>query len=106
MADVLKDYATDGGRVLFVFHPHVQHLKPDSAGRVWNDLVSSSVKSTSEANHFLFFNSTETLRQRFGSHPESFYWRRGDMHFSFNGLEEYSIAVGAFMASDMIKPND
>jgi hypothetical protein len=26
------------------------------------------------------------------------------MHFSFEGLEEYSAAVAAFMASDLIKP--
>src|SRR6476646_2562428 len=44
LADVLKDYTADGSRVLFVFHPHIQHLKPDAAGRLWNDLVSSSVQ--------------------------------------------------------------
>ena len=106
LADVLKDYTEDGSRVLFVFHPHVQHLKPDAAGRVWNDLVSSSVQKMSAANNFLFFNATGTLKQRFGSHPENFYWRSGDMHYDFKGLEEYSVAVAAFMASDMIKPKD
>jgi len=45
------------------------------------------------------------MKQRAGSHPENFYWKEGDMHFSFNGLEEYSAAVGAFMASTMIDPN-
>lgn len=106
LADVLKDYTEDGNRVLFVYHPHLQHLAPDAAGRVWNDLVSSSVQKASVANNFLFFNATGTLKQRFGSHPENFYWRRGDMHFSFRGLEEYSAAVAAFMASAMIKPKD
>jgi hypothetical protein len=28
------------------------------------------------------------------------------MHFNFKGLEEYSLAVAAFMASAMIKPKD
>jgi hypothetical protein len=28
------------------------------------------------------------------------------MHFSFKGLEEYSAAVAAFMASTMINPRD
>ena len=105
LADVLKDYTNDGSRVLFIFHPHLQHLKPDAAGRVWNDLVSSSVQKVCVANNFLFFNATETLKQRFGSHPENFYWK-GDMHFNFEGLEQYSAAVAAFMASAMIKPKD
>ena len=106
LADVLKDYTGDGSRVLFVFHPHIQHLKPDAAGRLWNDLVSSSVQKMCAANNFLFFNATATLKQRFGPHPENFYWRSGDMHYNFKGLEEYSAAVAAFMASAMIKPND
>jgi hypothetical protein len=106
LADVLKDYTKDGSRVLFIFHPHVQHLKPDAAGRLWNNLVSSSVQKICVANNFLFFNATETLKQRFGSHPENFYWKTGDMHYDFKGLEEYSAAVAAFMASAMINPKD
>jgi hypothetical protein len=105
LADVLKDYTRDGSRVLCIYHPHLEHLKPDAAGRLWNDLVSSSVQKACVANNFLFFNATETLKQRFGSHPENFYWK-GDMHFNFKGLEEYSAAVAAFMASAMIKPKD
>ena len=106
LADVLKDHTKDGSRVLFVFHPHIQHLKPDATGRLWNDLVSSSVEKMCAANNFLFFNATGTLKQRFGSHPENFYWKTGDMHYDFKGLEEYSAAVAAFMASTMIKPKD
>ena len=106
LADLLKEYTGDGSRVLFIFHPHVQHLKPDAAGHLWNDLVSSSVQKMCAANGFLFFNATATLKQRFGSHPENFYWRSGDMHYDFKGLEEYSAAVAAFMASAMIKPEN
>jgi hypothetical protein len=105
LADVLKDYTRDGSRVLFIFHPHLQHLKPDASGLVWNDLVSSSVQKMCIANNFHFFNATATLKQRFGSHPEKFYWKADDMHFSFKGLDEYSAAVAAFMASAMI-PKD
>jgi hypothetical protein len=104
LADVLKDYTGDGSRVLFVFHPHYQHLKPDAAGHLWNDLVSSSVQKMCAANGFLFFNATETMKQRAGSNPEEFYWTLGDMHYSFEGLAEYSAAVAAFMASTMINP--
>ncbi|QWG20266.1 hypothetical protein KMZ68_10750 [Bradyrhizobium sediminis] len=105
LAGVLKEYTRDGSQVLFVSHPHLQHMKPDAAGRVWNDLVSSSVRQTSLANHFLYFNATETLKQRSGSHPEALYWKY-DMHFSFEGLKEYSTAVAEFMASNMVKPKD
>lgn len=106
LADVLKDYTADGSRVLFVFHPHIQHLKPDASGRLWNDLVSGSVQKMAADNNFLFFNATATLKQRFGSQPEKFYWRSGDMHYDFSGLEEYSNAVAAYMAATMIKPKD
>jgi hypothetical protein len=105
LAEILKDYTKDGSRVLFIYHPHLQHVKPDVAGRLWNGLVSSTVQNICVANNFLFFNATETLKQRFGAHPENFYWE-GDMHFNFKGLEEYSSAVAAFMASAMIKPTE
>ena len=104
LADVLKDYTKDGGRVLFIFHPHLQHLKPDATGLLWNDLVSSSAQKMCVANNFLFFNATETLRRRMRSHPENFYWKAGDMHYNFKGLEEYSAAVAAFMAKALITP--
>ena len=73
---------------------------------MWNDLVSSSVRNMCAANGFLFFDATETMRQRAGSHPEEFFWKLGDMHYNFRGLEEYSAAVAAFMASTMINPRD
>jgi hypothetical protein len=106
LADVLKSYTADGSRVLFVFHPHLQHLKANASGRLWNDLVSSSVQKMCAANNFLFFNATATLKARFGAHPENFYWRKGDMHYDFKGLEQYSAAVAAFMESAMINPKD
>ncbi len=105
LADVLKGHTGDGSRVLFIFHPHLEHLKPNAEGRVWNNLVSSTVQKMCIENGFHFFNATSTLKQRLGPKPEGFYWP-GDMHFSFEGLEEYSNAVAAFMTSDMIKPKD
>jgi hypothetical protein len=78
-------------------------LKPDAAGRLATNLVSSSVRRAALANNELFFNATEALKQRFGSHPEQFYIK-GDMHFNFKGLEEYSRAVAVYMATAMIKP--
>jgi hypothetical protein len=106
LADVLKGYTGDGSRVLFIFHPHLQHIRPDAEGRVWNDLVSSSVQKMSAANDFHFFNATETLKQRFGAHPEKFYWREGDMHYAFTGLEQYSAAVAEFMDAAIINPKE
>lgn len=105
LAEVLKDYTSDGSRVLFISHPHLQHLKPDAKGRLWNNLVSSSVQKICVANSFFFFNATDALKKRSGSRPERFYWGGNDMHFSHEGLAEYSAAVAAFMASAMI-PKD
>lgn len=106
LAGVLKDYTRDGTKVLCVFHPHLQHLKPDAGGRVWNDLVSSTVREACTANGFFFFDATAALKQKFGPNPEEFYWGNGDMHFNFEGLEAYSTAVAEFMATKMINPND
>ncbi|HKU05473.1 MAG TPA: hypothetical protein VJR30_05350 [Bradyrhizobium sp.] len=106
LTDILQNHAQDGARVLCIFHPHLQHLKPDASGLVWNDLVSSMVREACTAKNFLFFNATGTLKQRFGAHPEQLYWRQTDMHFSFEGLEAYSNAVAEFMAKNMIKPED
>ena len=72
LAEVLKDYTRDGSRVLFISHPHLQHLKPDASGRPWNNLVSSSVQKICVANGFHFFNATEALKKRSGSRPERF----------------------------------
>jgi lysophospholipase L1-like esterase len=105
LTDILKDYAQDGTRVLCIFHPHLQHLKPDASGRVWNDLVSSMVRDACTAKDFLFFNATATMQQRFGSSPDQLYWRTTDMHFSFTGLAAYSQAVAEFMAKNMVKPD-
>lgn len=106
LADVLMAYTGDGSRVLFVFHPHRQHLQADASGHLWNDLVSSSVQKMSAANNFHFFNATETLKVRFGPSPENFYWKKDDMHYDFNGLAEYSAAVAAFMEQVVIKEKD
>jgi lysophospholipase L1-like esterase len=106
LTGVLKDYAQDGTRVLCIFHPHLNHLKPDATGRVWNDLVSSMVQEACTAKNFLFFNATAAMRQRVGLQPEKLYWRSTDMHFSFDGLDAYSSAVAEFMARNMIKPED
>src|SRR3954447_8823583 len=106
LTSILKDYAQDPTRVLCIYHPHLQHLKPDASGLVWNDLVSSMVREACTAKNFLFFNATATMKQRFGSHPEKLYWRSTDMHFSFEGLDAYSNAVAEFMAKNMIKPED
>jgi hypothetical protein len=103
LAGVLKDYTREGSQVLFISHPHLGHLKPDASGRLWNDLVSSSVQSV--ANDFLYFNATATLKQQFGSQPEDLYFKH-DMHFSFKGVEAYSAAVASFMAAHVVKPKD
>lgn len=106
LAQVLKDYTKDGTRVVCVFHPHLQHLKADARGRLWNDLVSSTVREACTAHGFFFFNATATLKQRFGAHPENFYLANGDMHFNAKGLQAYAVSVAEFMASAVITQND
>ena len=89
-----------------VFHPHLNHLKADASGQVWNGLVSSMVRDACTAKNFQFFNATDTMKQRVGTIRKSSTGGSTDMHFSFDGLEAYSNAVAGFMAKNMIKPED
>ena len=104
LADVLKDYTNDGSRVLFIFHPHLEHFETRRCGpRVERSRQLFGAKSL-RRQQLSVLQCHRDMKQRFGSHPRV-YWK-GDMHFHLEGFEQYSAAVAAFMASAMIKPKD
>lgn len=102
LMEYLKYSMGGNDRILFVYHPHLRHLQPDEQGNIWNDLVSTTVESTARKNEILFFNATEELKKRFGREADQYYWK-GDMHFNFKGLEEYSHAIANCMSESLIK---
>ena len=68
MAGFAKDYTGRGAGCYSSIHPHLERLKPDAEGRLWNDLVNASVQRICVANSFLFFNATEAIEAaRFGT---------------------------------------
>lgn len=79
-------------KILFIYHPHRQHLKPDKDGHYWNDFVSSTVKRVTKNYDVSFYNATEDLKGIFNNNVEEYYVLH-DMHFTFTGLKTYSCLV-------------
>lgn len=92
MAETVSHITGRADKVLFLFHPHLQHLKPDTTGSNWNDVVASSIGDVATQHGIHFYNATEDLGSIFGNHPEDYYWY-GDMHFTLEGLREYGTLV-------------
>ena len=84
-------------RIVFIAHPHLEHLLPATDARHWNDIVRSSVAKVATAHGALFFDSTPELAQHFAGRPQDYYLN-GDIHFNFRGMGEYADAVADFLA--------
>lgn len=75
-------------RVLFVCHPHLQHLVPEADGFVWHRLVADAVDRIAGETGVGFYDAAPGLRLAAGGDPASLYWRN-DMHFNFRGTRAY-----------------
>ena len=98
LADTLIELMGDRHRILFLYHPHLQHLKADADGGYWNDFVSNTVKEVAEANDIAFYKTTEDLRILFNDKPQSFYWKN-NIHFNFKGIKLYGELVAIRLLS-------
>ncbi|HTR85839.1 MAG TPA: hypothetical protein VMI56_15270 [Reyranella sp.] len=97
LIDVLGREA-GAGHVIFIHHPHLENLAPDPKdGRIWNDIVSSTVEKVAAEHGALFFDTTAELRRAFAGHPKDFYWA-SDRHFTFEAQRLYSDSVTEFLA--------
>ena len=92
LMETLIDLMGDSSRILFLYHPHLQHLKPDSDGRYWNHFVSTAVKEAAEAYDINFYDASDDLRILFKGSPQEFYWNK-NIHFNFKGLKLYGELV-------------
>ena len=79
-------------KILFLYHPHLEHLKPDARGRTWNHFVSDGLARVAVRYGIGFYNATGDLKEAFHGEPEKYYWK-GDMHFNFTGLEIYAQGI-------------
>ncbi|MFH1844352.1 MAG: SGNH/GDSL hydrolase family protein [bacterium] len=85
----LTELLGDGGRVLFVCHPHVQHLVPDSDGWTYNSFVSSAVAKVAAEQKICYYAAAADLLTAAAGDPARLYWRENDMHFNFDGMRIY-----------------
>jgi len=96
---VLKQ-TVPGDRIVFISHPHFQHLLPPGNAERWNDATRSAVRKVATAHGALFFDSTPDLSRRFAGHPQDYYLH-GDMHFNFAGMDGYADSVADFLATTL-----
>ena len=92
LAETLIELMGDKRKVLFLYHPHLQHLKPDSDGRYWNHFVSNTIKEVAETYNIAFYDASDDLRILFEGNPQKFYWNK-NIHFNFKGLKLYGELV-------------
>ena len=93
LAEALIELMGDRRRILFLYHPHLQHMQPDSDGRYWNRFVSTTVEEVAEEYHVAFYDATGDLMDLSKQDPQDFYWK-GNVHFNFKGLKVYGRLVG------------
>lgn len=98
LAETLIDLMDDRGRILFLYHPHLQHLKSDSDGRSWNCFVSNTIKEVAETYDIAFYDASNDLRIQFKGNPQEFYWNK-NIHFNFKGLKLYGELVAQRLLS-------
>lgn len=92
LVETLIYLMNDKKRILFIYHPHLQHLKPDKYGFFWNNFVSETLKKVCEKYQVNFYNAAEDLKNNFKGQPEKYYIRY-DMHFNYDGLKRYADLV-------------
>jgi lysophospholipase L1-like esterase len=84
-------------RIVFISHPHLEHLLPPDDARHWNDIVRSRVAGIAAAHGAFHFDAAPELARRFAGRPQDYYLT-DDMHFNFRGMGEYARSVADFLA--------
>jgi hypothetical protein len=98
LADTLIQLVDDRRKILFLYHPHLQHLKVDSNGQYWNRFVSTTVKEVADYFHIAFYDASDELTTLFNGKPQEYYWDK-NIHFNFKGLNIY----GELVAKRLLK---
>jgi hypothetical protein len=79
-------------KVLFLHHPHLQQLKPDSKGFLWHPFVPEALSNLSQKTGVRYYDLTQDMKVAFGGQPEKYYLP-GDMHFNAEGFRIYGELV-------------
>ncbi len=93
LMDALTKLTGDPEKILFVYHPHIYQLVPDSRGFLWRQNVPPLIEEAAKNRGIRFYDASQDLKEKFGSHPEDYYVKN-DMHLNENGLRIYAELVG------------
>jgi len=102
LAETLINLMGDKGRIFFISHPHLQHLKPDSTGFYWNNFVSESVAKVCQNYGVAFYSLAQDLKDKSEGDSQRYYILE-DMHFNRYGIKVYGELV-AVKILPMIEP--
>jgi len=100
--DALKEYNFDLDHLMFIRHPHLEHLSGGAGGPAFNNVIFEAVKEVAAANNVKIYDSLPDLQAAFNGQPEAYYFKN-DMHFNFKGMGAYSAAVSAQLAPMLAK---
>ncbi len=100
--DALKEYNFDLDHLMFIRHPHLEHLSGGAGGPAFNNVIFAAVKEVAAANNVKIYDSLPDLQAAFNGQPEAYYFKN-DMHLNFKGMDAYSAAVSAQLAPMLAK---
>ncbi|WP_292533273.1 SGNH/GDSL hydrolase family protein [Methylocystis sp.] len=89
LVSVLEENQFPLSHLIFIRHPHLNHLLNGKNGSIFNSVIFETVKDVAENKNVLVYDATPDLRRLFKDKAESYYFPN-DMHFNFDGMEAYS----------------
>lgn len=98
LVSVLEEYHFPLSHLIFIRHPHLNHLLNGKKGPIFNSVVFETVKGVAENKNVLIYDAAPELKALFKDQAEKYYFPE-DMHLNFEGIEAYSKAV-----ADRIRP--
>jgi len=96
LTDTLINLMGDKNRILFITHPHLQHLRADSRGFYWNNFVSGALAKVCQNQGVPYYDITQDFKDKIEQDPQKYYIPE-NMHFNRLGIEVYGELVAAKM---------
>lgn len=93
LMDTLVNLMGSPEKILILYHPHLNHLEPDSRGFQWRRNVTPLLEKAAAQRGIGFYDATADVKKAFGPHPADYYVEN-DMHFNVDGLEIYARLSG------------
>lgn len=94
MVSVLEENHFPLNHLLFIRHPHLNHLLERGNSPIFNSVIFETVKDVAESKNIFIYDAAPDLKALFKDKAENYYFPN-DMHFNFAGMEAYSKAVAA-----------